>query len=75
MDNVNAGCLTDSQAQPPAGRCDRCQGEIYRGVLYHRIDGFSICADCFFDFAFDYFADCMVCCGTPGQEGCENENV
>lgn len=69
MENSGAGLLIDSQAQRPAGNCDRCRGEIYRGELYHRIDGFSICADCFLDFAFEYFAGCLVCCGVPAQEG------
>lgn len=61
--------LADRQAVPPGRLCDRCRGEIYSGELYHCIDGFNICADCFLDFAFDYFAGCLTCCGTPTQEG------
>jgi hypothetical protein len=44
-------------------RCDVCFGEIYSGDLAHLIDGFVVCPECFFDFAFDYFADRMVCGG------------
>ncbi|MBE6949521.1 MAG: hypothetical protein E7456_06715 [Ruminococcaceae bacterium] len=44
----------------PAGICDRCKGEVYAEELVHLIDGFVICAECFPDFAYDYFEPDMV---------------
>ena len=40
--------------------CDRCQEQVYPGELVHFIDGYIICPECFFDFAFDYFADDLI---------------
>ena len=40
-------------------RCDRCLQEVYPGELVHLIEGFVICPECFLDFAFDYFSDCL----------------
>ena len=31
--------------------CDQCGGEIYFGEEYHRINGESVCDDCFETFA------------------------
>lgn len=31
--------------------CDQCGGEIYLGEEYHRINGESVCDDCFETFA------------------------
>ena len=49
---------------PPARRaillCDRCQEQVYPDELVHLIDGYIICPECFFDFAFDYFAEDLI---------------
>ena len=41
-------------------KCSSCGGGIYPGELIHFIAGAYICPDCFFDFAFDYFSDCLI---------------
>ncbi|MGM9520887.1 MAG: hypothetical protein ACI3VB_00225 [Oscillospiraceae bacterium] len=43
-----------------AYKCDRCHGQLYPNELVHFIDGYLVCPDCFFDFAFDYFSDDLV---------------
>ena len=43
----------------PAALCDICGGEVYGGDLVHVINGFVICPECFWDFVFDYFEDCL----------------
>ena len=48
------------QENQPIARCDNCGGEIYDDELVHLIDGFVICAECFEDYAFEYFESCMV---------------
>ena len=72
--HIGAGKLRDPQQEAPLLRCSVCRGEIYRGELYHSIEGRSICPECFFDFAFDYFADCLVCCGAPAEKGGYHED-
>jgi len=57
MDQLNFG---DAQSVPPVMLCDFCCGEIYKDDLVHYIDGYVICPECFDDFIFDYFADCMI---------------
>ena len=44
----------------PVAECDLCGGEIYADELVHFINGFVICAECFYDYAFEYFSHCMV---------------
>lgn len=43
-----------------AALCDICRGEVYSEDLVHIIDGFIVCPDCFYDFVFSYFEDCLV---------------
>lgn len=50
----------DWQEKLPAAKCDNCGGEVYDEELVHLIDGFVICAECFEDYAFEYFEPCMV---------------
>ena len=52
--------ILNSQDEQPISRCDSCGGEIYADELVHVIDGFIICAECFDDYVFDYFASNMV---------------
>lgn len=52
--------IADKQQKNAVASCDKCGFEVYRGELVHRIDGRIICPDCFFDFAFDYFAESLV---------------
>ncbi|MBQ6539721.1 MAG: hypothetical protein IJL71_01665 [Oscillospiraceae bacterium] len=49
-----------TQNEQPAAVCDRCGGEIYPEELVHLIDGFIICAECFEDYAYEYFESCMI---------------
>lgn len=41
-------------------KCHVCREPVYPYELVHVIDGFVICPDCFFDFAFDYFSDRLI---------------
>ena len=54
----------------PTARCDRCGGEIYENELVHVIDGFVICAECFEEYACEYFESCMVVGGELGEMRC-----
>ena len=51
--------LGDPQEEKPVARCDVCRGEVYSGDLVHVINGFVVCPECFFDYTFDYFSDCL----------------
>ena len=61
--------LLFSRSSAPVLKCDRCGEEIYPYELIHKIDGFIICPDCFDDFAFDYFSDCLM----TGSQAMEEE--
>jgi hypothetical protein len=52
--------ITGPKDPGPVGRCDCCGQEIYPDDLVHVIDGFTVCPECFFDFAFDYFSRDLV---------------
>ena len=42
------------------GVCGRCQGELYRGDGFWRIDGSLLCENCLENFARIYFAPCRM---------------
>lgn len=39
-----------------ADYCTQCEGEIYEGEDYFRIDGRAVCTDCLSRFAEEYFS-------------------
>ena len=43
----------------PVALCDVCGGEVYGEDIVHVIDSFVVCPECFSDFVFEYFEDCM----------------
>ena len=61
---------TNRQNEQPIAGCDCCGGEIYSDELVHLIDGFVICAECFEDYAFGYFEECMVTGGELKEMRC-----
>lgn|GEM_PF-423674 len=68
------GCfpLTDDpQGARISARCDICRGEVWPGDLVHVINGFVVCPECFLDYTFDYFSDCL----TLGSELQEQEDT
>ena len=52
--------MDETGYEAPAAICDRCGEEVYTYELVHLIDGFVICAECFDDFVFEYFEDCLM---------------
>lgn len=52
--------FSSSQDTPPATFCDVCRGEIYEDDLFHLIDGYAVCPECFYDYVFEYFSSCML---------------
>ena len=44
----------------PVANCDLCKGGVFGDELVHFIDGYIICAECFDDFAVDYFESNMI---------------
>lgn len=40
--------------------CHQCEGEIYEGEDYFRIDGRAVCVDCLSQFAEEYFQPCRI---------------
>ena len=43
--------------EDPAGFCDVCLCQIYDGDEAYEIDGFTVCTDCFPEYARSYFAE------------------
>lgn len=41
--------------ESPAACCTQCEGEIYPGEDYYRVDGRAVCTDCLPRFAEHYF--------------------
>ncbi|MBR5381399.1 MAG: hypothetical protein IK136_02130 [Oscillospiraceae bacterium] len=70
------GCYL-STGDPQAGRaaalCDVCRGEVWPGDLVHVINGFVVCPECFLDYTFDYFSDCLML-GSEIQDQREDTN-
>ena len=60
----------DTQTEKPAALCDVCRGEVYSNDLVHVINGFVVCPECFFDYTFDYFSDCL-CLGSEIRDSKE----
>ena len=52
--------------------CDRCGGEIFPDEPAHVIDGFIICGECFEEFAYEYFRDCLMTGGDIKEMLLEN---
>ena len=63
--------MDDPQSGRASALCDVCRGEVWPGDLVHVINGFVVCPECFSDYAFDYFSDCL----TLGSEIQDQEDT